>query len=64
MGKKLSLKSFIPTSKDHEHCVFCWKKIMADHSKDIHREAYTTQDEQHWVCKNCYNDFNDMFNWK
>jgi protein-arginine kinase activator protein McsA len=63
LGKKLSLKKFVPKSTDHVHCEFCWKKIMDNHRKEVHREAYTTQDEHHWVCKNCYFDFKDMFKW-
>ncbi|CRK83243.1 hypothetical protein [Neobacillus massiliamazoniensis] len=65
IGAQLYLKKFISRSKDHEHCVFCLRKIMDDNSKDdLYREAYTTQDEQHWVCKYCFIDFKDMFKWK
>lgn len=35
---------------------------MDDDSQDVEREAYTTEDEYHWVCKECFDDFKEMFN--
>jgi hypothetical protein len=46
---------------DHEHCEFCMEKI-SNYSDSLH-EGYCTEDEYHWICENCYNDFKDLFNW-
>jgi DNA-directed RNA polymerase subunit RPC12/RpoP len=63
-GKTLILKKFIPTKTDHEHCEFCWQKIMAKDTPDVVREAYSTENEYYWICIDCFNDFRDMFKWK
>jgi len=44
----------------HEHCEFCWHKIMADNVE----ECFCTPDYCHWICKECYDDFKDKFDWK
>lgn len=63
-GRTLTLKKFIPIKTDHEHCEFCWEKIMNENHPDIIREAYVTNDEYYWVCPDCYNNFKEMFKWK
>lgn len=47
---------------NHKHCAFCFEKIGIS-SDNIH-EAYCTEDEYHWICDDCYNDFKDIFDWK
>ncbi len=42
----------------HNHCAFCWDEFRKG---DI---GYTTQDEYHWVCDNCFKDFKEEFYWK
>ena len=43
---------------DHEHCYFCWKKIVED---DI---AYCLDSNpEHWICETCFDDFKDRFGW-
>lgn len=37
---------------------------MDEDSPDVDKEAYSTKNESHWVCKTCFNDFKEMFNWK
>jgi len=44
----------------HEHCEFCWEKIGA-HTLE---ECYYTVDFYRWVCKKCFNDFKNHFEWK
>ncbi len=43
----------------HDHCDFCWEKITNKYDKN----AYTTLDEYHWICEECFNDFKDKFKW-
>ena len=43
----------------HEHCDFCWEKAMTD----TECEFYCTKDMRYWICKECYEDFKDKFNW-
>ena len=59
--KHMNIKDKLNPS-DHEHCEFCLEKI-SNYPNAIH-DAYCTEDEYHWVCDNCYNDFKARFNWK
>lgn len=59
--KHMNIKDKLNPS-DHEHCKFCLEKI-SNYPNTIH-DAYCTEDEYHWVCDNCYNDFKTRFNWK
>ena len=43
----------------HQHCDFCLERAEA--SKEC--EFYCTKDMKHWVCKQCFEDFKDRFNW-
>jgi len=49
---------------DHDHCEFCWAKFMAPNQADTLHEGYATQDHERWVCKQCFDDFRDLFGWK
>jgi len=64
-GITLYLKTYTRYSEtwDHDHCEFCWAKFTEDHP-DTLQEGYTTEDEYHWVCKKCFEDFKDMFGWE
>lgn len=44
----------------HAHCEFCWEKFMTD----MDTECYCTPDFLHWICRECYEDFKDKFNFK
>lgn len=66
MGEKWkNINSYVPYSEtwEHEHCIFCAAKISANDG-DLH-EGYCTLDEKqsHWVCRKCFNDFKDEFQW-
>ena len=43
---------------EHDHCEFCCATIDKN-TKD----AYCTTDQYHWVCRECFEDFKDMFHW-
>ena len=63
-GKTLYLRKWRSPEKDwdHDHCQFCWEKFSD--SPDTLHEGYTTEDNRHWICPTCYNDFKEMFQWK
>jgi len=48
---------------DHDHCAFCWAKFMESDGPEILREGYTTDNEFHWVCPTCFEDFRRRFGW-
>ncbi|MCI9307805.1 MAG: hypothetical protein HFI28_15255 [Lachnospiraceae bacterium] len=50
----------------HAHCEFCWHKFMENPEgiKDCSQEGYCTVDGKYWVCKDCFQDFQDEFNWE
>jgi len=47
---------------DHDHCAFCWA-TFSEMDEDLH-EGYTTDDEYHWICAPCYEDFREQFHWQ
>ena len=47
---------------DHDHCEFCWATI-SNYTCDL-QEAYTTEDNYHWICPECFHDFKDLFGWE
>jgi len=65
-GKTLRWKRYTTRSEewDHDHCAFCWQKFMDQDLPDVHREGYATEDDYYWICKTCYLDFKDRFQWK
>ena len=47
---------------EHDHCEFCsW--TFAVQGGDFNA-GYMSNDRYHWVCKDCYEDFKSMFDWK
>ncbi len=48
--------------KDHDHCSFCWSKFGYNES-DI-SDGYCSIDGKHWVCDNCFKDFQTEFGFK
>ena len=50
---------------DHDHCSFCWASFcLHEGCKDAVHEGYTTLDDYHWICKECFDDFKKLFKWK
>lgn len=62
-GKRLRYSRYTPYREgwDHDHCEFCWKKISTMCS-DLN-EGYCTEDGYHWICRDCFEDFNKEFEW-
>lgn len=68
-GATFTLKKFVSVNgNDHEHCVFCWKKITDLSIEDCETEGYCTMYEKtgqtQWICKDCFDDFKKKFNFK
>lgn len=68
-GETFSLEKFVSSGdNDHEHCRFCWQKITDLPIKDADFEGYRTfsskTGHELWVCKECFNDFRNMFDFK
>ncbi len=65
IGEKFIFKKYQMKSEkwDHDHCEFCWKKFMEtdDSNDEIINEGYSTVDNYRWICKECFNDFKEMF---
>ncbi|MCP4022699.1 MAG: hypothetical protein GY729_12720 [Desulfobacteraceae bacterium] len=49
---------------DHDHCEFCSKKFSVFKDSGDLTEGYTTKDKYRWICKVCFKDFKDLFQWK
>lgn len=66
VGVTLKYKRYSPPSEqwDHDHCEFCTKKFMQSDQPDIEPEGYTTEKKGRWICKECFNDFKDLFSWE
>ncbi len=62
----LGWRKYIPYRKgwDHDHCAFCGAKFMESADQDILTEGYATDDNYRWVCRQCFEDFRDEFEWK
>ena len=63
-GVELTLKKYTISRKgwDHDHCEFCSAKFSLN-VLDLN-EGFTTKDNYHWICRDCFNDFKVEFNWK
>ena len=47
---------------NHEHCEFCMERF-SENNGDLNEGYYTLDDKKHWICKECFNDFKEMFEW-
>lgn len=48
--------------KDHDHCSFCWEKF--GYLENNLKQGYCSLDNEYWVCKTCFEDFKEHFNFK
>lgn len=62
-GATLCWRTYTPYRPewDHDHCEFCSRKLSA-RTGDIN-EGYSTADGYHWICRDCFADFKDLFEW-
>ncbi|NRD79862.1 hypothetical protein HPT25_27755 [Bacillus sp. BRMEA1] len=47
----------------HDHCAFCLDKFSEGSGPEDLHEGYTTEDNYHWVCNQCFEDFREKFHW-
>lgn len=64
-GVSLTLKKYTKYREDwdHDHCEFCSEKFMEEGNPDCLHEGYATSDNYRWICKQCFDDFKEMFSW-
>ncbi|QDT23654.1 hypothetical protein HG66A1_54760 [Gimesia chilikensis] len=62
-GAVLELREYFPPSAEweHDHCEFCWSKFCRSNEAECLHEGYVTEDGKHWICSNCFKDFQDRF---
>ena len=61
---------------DHDHCIFCWAKLIDPSLSDASRRmvesdsailtaGYTSgPDGGEWVCPRCFDEFSERFEWR
>ena len=68
MGAELCRRSYrrYPTNPDwdHDHCEFCRAKFMIANQPEVLHDGYCTLDEYRWICRDCFEDFKEMFAWR
>lgn len=66
LGIKLYKRKYIRFNEtwDHDHCSFCWGKFMVEDLPEVIHEGYASEDSNHWVCEECFEDFKDLFQWE
>jgi hypothetical protein len=67
-GKTLVLRAYRQNKKnpnwDHDHCDFCGETFSLSNEPGALKQGYATQDDYHWVCPACFQDFKDLFEWQ
>ena len=65
-GETLSWKTYTKFREDwdHDHCEFCGTKFMVSSDSETLKEGYATSDNYTWICKQCFKDFCDEFEWE
>ena len=65
-GATLYFRNYTKMSEawDHDHCAFCYSKFMVEDLPDVLHKGYCTEDQYHWICRNCFEDFKDKFQWE
>ena len=54
--------SALSESWNHDHCEYCMACFSS--TPDDFHEGYASEDNYHWICPTCYNDFKDLLDWK
>jgi hypothetical protein len=51
------------TGWDHDHCEFCGEKFSLDIPETL-QIGYATPDNYRWICDVCFQDFENLFDWR
>ncbi|WP_237067922.1 hypothetical protein [Microbulbifer guangxiensis] len=51
-------------SWDHDHWDFCGQKLAEFAVDGALHEGYATEDNDRWVCPECFEDFRGEFKWQ
>jgi hypothetical protein len=70
IGARLKWKDYDPGAdpSEHNHCWVCWKTFSLLDG-DAERTGFAVVDDPkfgddyNWVCKSCFDDLKDLFNW-
>ena len=66
-GRELRWASWTPESpdNDHDHCEFCQGEFAAAKTEHVDFTAgyVTTDDHDHWICEQCFANFQGRFGW-
>lgn len=49
---------------EHTHCRLCWATISNLDNPEYLKEGLYCRETHCWICRNCFNDFNEEFHWK
>jgi hypothetical protein len=49
---------------DHDHCEFCFAKLMTAGNPNTLSAGYCTPDEYRWICPKCFDDFKEEFDFQ
>jgi hypothetical protein len=49
---------------DHDHCAFCWARFTQEPYPDTLQAGYTDDENFHWVCPQCFDDFQERFHFR
>ena len=65
-GIKLYWKAYAPYSDvwTHDHCEFCFATFSEHDGPNILHHGYSTEDEYRWICKTCFDEFKEFFDWQ
>ena len=48
---------------DHVHCNLCWKTIYGFKMKGANITGYYCEKTGVWLCRKCFHDFSEQFDW-
>lgn len=68
-GRTFHLRTWWPYREgwDHDHCAFCQRHISVPAARDdveAVESGYVTDDGYHWVCEQCFADFQDQMSFQ
>ena len=65
-GKSFSWKKYFlyRNGWDHDHCEFCFKTFSLLDNPEHLSEGYVSKDNYYWICKDCFDDFKELFKLK